>query len=210
MLSVRILPLVMILRMNTCFPKHHLISLCLHILYVCHLTDHTACYPHGLLNSDNKKVDELRCSTLPSTCRTQQRTACKRSAGCRLIIHACVRAHTVFQKLSHRRAPLIQGGESTCLAYIIFKTCHQFLSRVCVFVNCPQQNVSHINEIVKQVLLIFPHFCLGRGLIDMAKNQAMAILYSGFGKRPHYQSTLSVHTIRPHYQHDMRKKKSSF
>ncbi|XP_044040431.1 phospholipid-transporting ATPase ABCA1-like isoform X2 [Siniperca chuatsi] len=43
-------------------------------------------------------------------------------------------------------------------------------------------NVSRINEIVKQVLLIFPHFCLGRGLIDMAKNQAMATLFSSFGE----------------------------
>ncbi|XP_075306746.1 phospholipid-transporting ATPase ABCA1 [Odontesthes bonariensis] len=43
-------------------------------------------------------------------------------------------------------------------------------------------NVSRINDIVKQVLLIFPHFCLGRGLIDMAKNQAMATLYSNFGE----------------------------
>ncbi|XP_053199909.1 phospholipid-transporting ATPase ABCA1-like [Scomber japonicus] len=43
-------------------------------------------------------------------------------------------------------------------------------------------NVSHINNIVKQVLLIFPHFCLGRGLIDMAKNQAMATLFSSFGE----------------------------
>ncbi|KAJ8416455.1 hypothetical protein AAFF_G00357430 [Aldrovandia affinis] len=43
-------------------------------------------------------------------------------------------------------------------------------------------NVSHINDIVKQVLLIFPHFCLGRGLIDMAKNQAMATLFIGFGE----------------------------
>ncbi|KAF7654765.1 hypothetical protein LDENG_00065320, partial [Lucifuga dentata] len=43
------------------------------------------------------------------------------------------------------------------------------------------ENVSHINGIVKQVLLIFPHFCLGRGLIDMAKNQAMATLFSSFG-----------------------------
>uniref|UniRef100_A0A4W6E2P5 ABC transporter domain-containing protein n=1 Tax=Lates calcarifer TaxID=8187 RepID=A0A4W6E2P5_LATCA len=42
--------------------------------------------------------------------------------------------------------------------------------------------VSRINDIVKQVLLIFPHFCLGRGLIDMAKNQAMAILFSSFGE----------------------------
>uniref|UniRef100_A0AAQ5YL57 P-type phospholipid transporter n=1 Tax=Amphiprion ocellaris TaxID=80972 RepID=A0AAQ5YL57_AMPOC len=40
-------------------------------------------------------------------------------------------------------------------------------------------NVTRINDIVKQVLLIFPHFCLGRGLIDMASNQAMADLYSG-------------------------------
>uniref|UniRef100_A0A4W6E0C7 P-type phospholipid transporter n=1 Tax=Lates calcarifer TaxID=8187 RepID=A0A4W6E0C7_LATCA len=42
--------------------------------------------------------------------------------------------------------------------------------------------ISRINDIVKQVLLIFPHFCLGRGLIDMAKNQAMAILFSSFGE----------------------------
>ncbi|XP_058480898.1 phospholipid-transporting ATPase ABCA1-like isoform X2 [Solea solea] len=43
-------------------------------------------------------------------------------------------------------------------------------------------NISRINDIVKQVLLIFPHFCLGRGLIDMAKNQAMATLFSSFGE----------------------------
>ncbi|XP_031140894.1 phospholipid-transporting ATPase ABCA1-like isoform X1 [Sander lucioperca] len=43
-------------------------------------------------------------------------------------------------------------------------------------------NVTRINNIVKQVLLIFPHFCLGRGLIDMAKNQATATLFSSFGE----------------------------
>uniref|UniRef100_A0A3B4E2I9 P-type phospholipid transporter n=1 Tax=Pygocentrus nattereri TaxID=42514 RepID=A0A3B4E2I9_PYGNA len=43
-------------------------------------------------------------------------------------------------------------------------------------------NVTRINDIVKQVLLIFPHFCLGRGLIDMAKNQAMATLFSSMGE----------------------------
>uniref|UniRef100_A0A3B4X364 P-type phospholipid transporter n=1 Tax=Seriola lalandi dorsalis TaxID=1841481 RepID=A0A3B4X364_SERLL len=43
-------------------------------------------------------------------------------------------------------------------------------------------NVSRINNIVKQVLLIFPHFCLGRGLIDMAQNQAIATLFSSFGE----------------------------
>ncbi|XP_028998112.1 phospholipid-transporting ATPase ABCA1-like [Betta splendens] len=43
-------------------------------------------------------------------------------------------------------------------------------------------NVTRINNIVKQVLLIFPHFCLGRGLIDMAKNQATATLFLNFGE----------------------------
>ncbi|XP_077445156.1 phospholipid-transporting ATPase ABCA1 isoform X1 [Stigmatopora argus] len=43
-------------------------------------------------------------------------------------------------------------------------------------------SVTYVNDIVKQVLLVFPHFCLGRGLIDMAKNQAMANLFSNFGE----------------------------
>uniref|UniRef100_A0A3P8YRV7 ABC transporter domain-containing protein n=1 Tax=Esox lucius TaxID=8010 RepID=A0A3P8YRV7_ESOLU len=47
-----------------------------------------------------------------------------------------------------------------------------------------------INNIVKQVLLIFPHFCLGRGLIDMGKNQAMATLYESFGEN-RFQDPLS-------------------
>uniref|UniRef100_A0A3B4GMZ5 P-type phospholipid transporter n=1 Tax=Pundamilia nyererei TaxID=303518 RepID=A0A3B4GMZ5_9CICH len=33
--------------------------------------------------------------------------------------------------------------------------------------------LNEVNRILKKVFLIFPHFCLGRGLIDMAKNQAM-------------------------------------
>ena len=36
---------------------------------------------------------------------------------------------------------------------------------------------------MKNVFLIFPHFCLGRGLIDMVKNQAMADALERFGKR---------------------------
>uniref|UniRef100_A0A4W5PTA2 P-type phospholipid transporter n=1 Tax=Hucho hucho TaxID=62062 RepID=A0A4W5PTA2_9TELE len=35
-------------------------------------------------------------------------------------------------------------------------------------------HLNDINKILKKVFLIFPHFCLGRGLIDMAKNQAMS------------------------------------
>ncbi|XP_062373279.1 phospholipid-transporting ATPase ABCA1-like isoform X2 [Sardina pilchardus] len=43
-------------------------------------------------------------------------------------------------------------------------------------------NVKEINDIMKQVLLIFPHFCLGRGLLDMAMNQATATLYESLGE----------------------------
>ncbi|XP_075891700.1 phospholipid-transporting ATPase ABCA1 [Nelusetta ayraudi] len=51
-------------------------------------------------------------------------------------------------------------------------------------------NVTYINGIVKNALLIFPHFCLGRGLIDMARNQAMATLFVSFGE-DRFQDPLS-------------------
>ncbi|XP_030607370.1 retinal-specific phospholipid-transporting ATPase ABCA4-like [Archocentrus centrarchus] len=38
------------------------------------------------------------------------------------------------------------------------------------------------NEWLKKVLLVFPHFCLGRGLIDMAMNQAVTDVYARFGE----------------------------
>ncbi|KAM6369110.1 LOW QUALITY PROTEIN: phospholipid-transporting ATPase ABCA7 [Pluvialis apricaria] len=45
------------------------------------------------------------------------------------------------------------------------------------------QNLNNINRILKKVFLIFPHFCLGRGLIDMVKNQAMADAFERFGDK---------------------------
>ncbi|XP_060935296.1 phospholipid-transporting ATPase ABCA1b [Limanda limanda] len=42
--------------------------------------------------------------------------------------------------------------------------------------------IGGINDILKNVLLIFPHFCLGRGLIDMVKNQAMSDAMERFGE----------------------------
>ncbi|XP_033029913.1 phospholipid-transporting ATPase ABCA1 [Lacerta agilis] len=42
--------------------------------------------------------------------------------------------------------------------------------------------LTDINDILKSVFLIFPHFCLGRGLIDMVKNQAMADALERFGE----------------------------
>lgn len=43
-----------------------------------------------------------------------------------------------------------------------------------VLISFPFQHLNNVNRILKKLFLIFPHFCLGRGLIDMAKNQAMA------------------------------------
>lgn len=72
-------------------------------------------------------------------------------------------------------------------AYVVLTCINLFIginSSVATFIMelFDDDNIIHINNIVKQVLLIFPHFCLGRGLIDMAKNQAMATLYSNFGE----------------------------
>uniref|UniRef100_A0A3Q3W540 P-type phospholipid transporter n=1 Tax=Mola mola TaxID=94237 RepID=A0A3Q3W540_MOLML len=39
-----------------------------------------------------------------------------------------------------------------------------------------------LNQLLKTVLLIFPHYCLGRGLIDMAMNQALTDIYARFGE----------------------------
>ncbi|XP_069087522.1 retinal-specific phospholipid-transporting ATPase ABCA4 isoform X3 [Pleurodeles waltl] len=38
------------------------------------------------------------------------------------------------------------------------------------------------NERLKDVLIVFPHFCLGRGLIDLAMNQAVTDVYAKFGE----------------------------
>ncbi|KAM4606531.1 retinal-specific phospholipid-transporting ATPase ABCA4-like [Polymixia lowei] len=38
------------------------------------------------------------------------------------------------------------------------------------------------NQLLKTLLLIFPHYCLGRSLIDMAMNQAVSDVYARFGE----------------------------
>ncbi|TSM94632.1 ATP-binding cassette sub-family A member 1 [Bagarius yarrelli] len=45
------------------------------------------------------------------------------------------------------------------------------------------EHLNEVNRILKKVFLIFPHFCLGRGLIDMAKNQAMADAFQRLGNK---------------------------
>ncbi|XP_059015165.1 phospholipid-transporting ATPase ABCA7 isoform X7 [Mustela lutreola] len=43
------------------------------------------------------------------------------------------------------------------------------------------QKLQDVSRILRQVFLIFPHFCLGRGLIDMVRNQAMADAFERLG-----------------------------
>nr|XP_044990914.1 phospholipid-transporting ATPase ABCA7 isoform X2 [Jaculus jaculus] len=56
------------------------------------------------------------------------------------------------------------------------------------------QKLQHVSRILKQVFLIFPHFCLGRGLIDMVRNQAMADAFERLGDRQ-FQSPLRWEVI---------------
>lgn len=111
-----------------------------------------------------------------------------------LIIHTCIRVlHTVFQtsctsgpadsRQVSQDTGLVRSHFQSGLKYSKVSDATNSYLGVHVCVHFPQQNVSRINNIVKQVLLIFPHFCLGRGLIDMAKNQAMATLFISFGKK---------------------------
>lgn len=51
------------------------------------------------------------------------------------------------------------------------------------------QKLQEVSRILKRVFLIFPHFCLGRGLIDMVRNQAMADAFERLGDG-HFQSPL--------------------
>lgn len=46
----------------------------------------------------------------------------------------------------------------------------------------PKQKLQEVSRVLKQVFLIFPHFCLGRGLIDMVRNQAMADAFERLGE----------------------------
>ena len=44
-----------------------------------------------------------------------------------------------------------------------------------------EPNLDLVNSYLKKIFLIFPQYCLGRGLIDMAINQAYADAYAQFG-----------------------------
>ncbi|XP_029466633.1 ATP-binding cassette sub-family A member 1-like [Rhinatrema bivittatum] len=72
-------------------------------------------------------------------------------------------------------------------AYVVLTSVNMFIGingSVATFVleMFKDENLNNINDVLKKILLIFPHFCLGRGLIDMARNQAIATAFSRFGE----------------------------
>ncbi len=43
------------------------------------------------------------------------------------------------------------------------------------------EELRYINSILTRVFLLLPHYCLGRGLIDMARNQLVADAFAALG-----------------------------
>nr|XP_033770847.1 phospholipid-transporting ATPase ABCA1-like [Geotrypetes seraphini] len=72
-------------------------------------------------------------------------------------------------------------------AYVVLTSINMFIGingSVATFVleMFKDENLNNVNNILKKIFLIFPHFCLGRGLIDMARNQGIATAFSRFGE----------------------------
>ncbi|XP_021497533.1 phospholipid-transporting ATPase ABCA7 isoform X1 [Meriones unguiculatus] len=79
-------------------------------------------------------------------------------------------------------------------AYVVLTCINLFIginSSMATFVleMLSDQDLQEVSRILKQVFLIFPHFCLGRGLIDMVRNQAMADTFERLGDKQ-FQSPL--------------------
>lgn len=50
-----------------------------------------------------------------------------------------------------------------------------------VLENFDDEELQYIGSILREVFLIFPHYCLGRGLMDMATEMNLNLIISRFG-----------------------------
>ncbi|XP_052776388.1 phospholipid-transporting ATPase ABCA1-like isoform X2 [Mya arenaria] len=73
-------------------------------------------------------------------------------------------------------------------ALVVLKSINIFLGTVSTmstfileFLEEDDEGLKDINKVLKQVFLLMPQYCLGRGLFDMAKNQLFADVYAEFG-----------------------------
>ena len=96
-------------------------------------------------------------------------------------------------EMSHKKFEFIRN--TTRFSWIFVYTC-RLKWNVCVCV-C-WQSLLIFNEWLKKGLLVLPHFCLGRGLIDLAMNQDVTDVYARFGKR--WRDT---YTSLHHYYHKL-------
>ena len=57
-----------------------------------------------------------------------------------------------------------------------------------------EEELFEINKILRKVFLIFPQYFLGRGLIDMTRNQIVADAFSTFGE-DYFEDPFSWHLV---------------
>ena len=78
---------------------------------------------------------------------------------------------------------------------ILINTLHKVvLTGVVIYFFSFWKELIQINDMLKTIFLIFPNYCLGRGLIDLAKNQFMDV-FERFGKFPHFSMSLSINFL---------------
>ena len=66
----------------------------------------------------------------------------------------------------------------------MIQLCPGIITTVTTFVleNFDDEELKQIGSICKQVFLVFPHYCLGRGLMDMATEAGLNALVGQFGE----------------------------
>ncbi|KAJ7395294.1 retinal-specific atp-binding cassette transporter isoform x1 [Pitangus sulphuratus] len=102
---------------------------------------------------------------------------------------------TGFDKKAYASPTNLPVFVALLLLYGVPSTAYVALSCINLFVGINSSAITFIlelfennpsllkfNKTLKNVLLVFPHFCLGRGLIDLAMNQAVTEVYARFGE----------------------------
>ncbi|ELK29428.1 ATP-binding cassette sub-family A member 7 [Myotis davidii] len=112
--------------------------------------------------------------------------------ACNYLVPACI---VVLIFLAFQRKAYVSPANlpALLLLLILYGTAYVVLTCINLFIGIngsmatfvlelfSDQKLQNVSRILKQVFLIFPHFCLGRGLIDMVRNQAMADAFELLG-----------------------------
>ncbi|XP_024896512.1 ATP-binding cassette sub-family A member 7 isoform X3 [Pteropus alecto] len=111
---------------------------------------------------------------------------------CNYLVPACI-VVLIFLAFQQRAYAAPANLPALLLLLLLYGTAYVVLTCINLFIgiNCSMatfvlelfsdQKLQKVSRILKRVFLIFPHFCLGRGLIDIVRNQAMADAFERFG-----------------------------